>query len=202
MVKQTTNYKNIDPIQHLNKWLEDELIKGAPNPQQAVLSTVANNWIPHSRVVAVREISTQGLLFFTQIGTRKVLEMRMNPFVSMTFWFELLLRQVVIEGTIEELSMAENEQYWQSYPREAQIRFHSYAPMSAQPILNKQELEEKRKTIQQNYANQLIPVSHYYCGFRLKPNRFVFYAYQSDELSDVMEYSYLDGKWTDKLLSP
>ena len=194
--------EKIDPRKHLNQWLQDERTAGAPNPQQAVLSTADSRGVPHSRVVAIREINTHGLLFFTQRDTRKVTEMRMNPSVSMTFWFELRLREVIIEGVIEALSEAENEQYWQSYPREAQIRFHSYAPTSAQPIQNKQELEEKRKIIQQTCTDQPVPVSPFYCGFRLKPNRFVFYAYRSDELSDVLEYACLDDEWVEQLLSP
>ena len=194
--------EKINPIKHLNQWIQDERAAGAPNPQQAVLSTADSRGVPHSRVVAIREINTQGLLFFTQRDTRKVTEMRVNSSVSMTFWFELLLRQVIVEGIIEALSETENEQYWQSYPREAQIRFHSYAPTSAQPIQSKQELEEKRKIIQETYAGQSVPVSAFYCGFRLKPNRFVFYAYQPNELSDVLEYACVDNEWTEQLLSP
>lgn len=192
---------HVDPIQHLNEWLQDERSKGAPNPQQAVLSTASSDGA-HSRIVAIREIDAQGLLFFTQRNTRKVTEMSMGLSVSMTFWFELLLREVIIEGIVEALSESENEHYWQSYPREAQIRFHSYASTSAQPIRNKQELEEKRKTLQQNYVDQSIPVSPFYCGFRLKPNRFVFYAYRTDELSDVVEYTRLDNEWSEQILSP
>ncbi|HBI22007.1 MAG TPA: pyridoxamine 5'-phosphate oxidase [Legionella sp.] len=192
----------MDPIEHLSQWLQNERAAGAPNPQQAVLSTATMDAVPHSRVVAIREIDAQGLLFFTQKDTRKVAEMSINPAVSMTFWFELLLREVIIEGTIEALSEIENEQYWQSYPREAQIRFHSYAPTSAQPIRDKQELEEKRKVIQQNCTDHPVPVSPLYCGFRLKPNRFIFYAYRSDELSDVLEYTHLNDEWTTQLLSP
>ena len=192
----------IDPIKHLNQWLQDERAAGAPNPLQAVLSTADSAGVPHSRVVAIREINSQGLLFFTQRNTRKVTEMRVNPSVSMTFWFELCLREVIIEGVIEALSETENEQYWQSYPREAQIRFHSYAPTSAQPIRDKQELEEKREQIRQQYTNQPVPLSPLYCGFRLKPTRFIFYTYRSDELSDVFEYAYTNNEWIAQVLSP
>ena len=90
----------MDPIEHLRQWLQNERTAGAPNPQQAVLSTATIDAVPHSRVVAIREIDAQGLLFFTQRDTRKVAEMSINPAVSMTFWFELLLREVIIDGTV------------------------------------------------------------------------------------------------------
>ncbi len=190
------------PIDKLNQWILAERTAGAPNPQQAVLSTATKQAIPHSRVVAIREINEKGLLFFTQRGTRKVEEMTANPSVSMTFWFELLIREIIIEGIIEALSDAENELYWQDYPREAQIKFHSYAPTSSKPIKDKEELELKRSLIREDYAEKLIPLSSLYCGFRLKPNRFVFYSYHADVLSDVVEYTKPKDEWQSQLLSP
>jgi pyridoxamine 5'-phosphate oxidase len=64
------------------------------------------------------------------------------------------------------------------------------------------QLDEHSQIIQQTCTDQPVPVSSFYCGFRLKPNRFVFYAYRSDELSDVLEYTRLDDEWTEQLLSP
>lgn len=89
-----------NPIDLMNKWLHEEQAAGAPNPQQAVLSTSTNDNVPHGRVVAIREINDQGLLFFTQKGTRKVNELNINPIGAITFWFELLQREIMIEGTV------------------------------------------------------------------------------------------------------
>lgn len=111
-------------------------------------------------------------------------------------------REVIVEGITEVLSEEENNQYWQAYPREAQIRFYSYAPTSAQPIQSKQTLEERKKQIERRYQNKELPMNPFYCGFRLKPSRMIFYAYRTDELSDVFEYRYVDDKWVCQLLSP
>lgn len=192
----------INPIEQLNIWIDEEYHQGAPNPRQAVLSTATKESIPHARVVAIREINEQGLLFFTQKGTRKVEELMVNPHASLTFWFELLQREVIIEGIVEPLSHKENGRYWQAYPREAQIRFYSYAATSSQPISSKHQLEEKKKRIEVNYQDKPLPMSEFYCGFRIKPTRMVFYAYRTDELSDVIEYHCVDNRWIKTLLSP
>lgn len=192
----------IDPISILLSWLHEEQEKGAPDPRQAVLSTATREAIPHGRVVAVREIDEKGLLFFTQKGTRKFRALSQNPVASMTFWFELFEREVMIDGTIIGLSAAENESYWRTYSPVAQIRFHSYAPTSSQVITSKQLLEDKRKSFALQYQNHPLPMSEYYCGFRLIPSRMVFYTYRTDELSDVIEYRFIDGGWEQKLLSP
>ncbi|HAT9060344.1 TPA: pyridoxamine 5'-phosphate oxidase [Legionella pneumophila subsp. pneumophila] len=192
-----------NPITLLTVWISEELKKGAPNPQHAILSTTDKDAIPHGRVIAIREINEQGLLFFTQRGTRKVVEMTNNPVVSLTFWFELFdEREVMIDGTIMPLTESENKTYWDTYPAFAQIRFHSYALTSSQVIANKQLLENKRKTLTEQHQDKPLPMSEYYCGFRVIPRRMVFYTYRTDELSDVLEYCFINNNWEKRLLSP
>lgn len=193
----------MNPLEILNKWTQEELNSGAAYANNAVLATVAKDSnIPNSRVVAIRESNEQGILFFTQRNTKKVQEIISNPIASMTFWFELKAREVIINGVVEAISEEENEKYWKSYPREAQIRFYGYASTSAQPINNKKELEEKREGCRQEFADQAIPLHPLYCGFRLKPSKFIFYTFNSGPLSDVEEYEFKEGNWNSKLLSP
>ena len=191
-----------NPYELINVWIESESQLGAPAPQHAVLSTATKDGVPHARVVAIREINPLGFLFFTQLGTRKVSELLVNPLATITFWFELSLREVIIEGQAVPLSPEENEQYWRSYPREAQIRFYSYAPISSKPIASKQLLEAKKATIAATYEHSPLPMSEFYCGFRIIPKRLVFYSYRSDQLSDVIEYCLVDNNWSVSLLSP
>lgn len=192
----------IEPFTQLNQWLEQERSLGAPNPQQAVLATATKAAVPQARVVAIREIDEKGFLFFTQKGTRKVQALNENPVAALTFWFELQQRQVVVEGSVMALSEVENERYWQTYPRVAQQRFHSYAPTSSQVIASKAILERKRERLSIVFKDNPIPMSEHYCGFLLKPESMVFYAYRLDELSDVVQYRRLDDAWQQQLLSP
>lgn len=191
------------PFYLLKEWLEKEKQIGILDPQQAVLSTVTHDAKPHARVVAIREITENELIFFTQRGTRKVAEIKGNPNVCLTFWFEHYQREVIIEGTAKELSAQENQQYWQNYPKEAQIRFYAYSPTSGLCIPAKSILEEKRTQIQQDFLEKPLPISLLYCGFALLPHRFIFYHYRTDELSDVINYA-LDTQygWQKSILSP
>ncbi len=191
-----------NPIIELSLWLASEREAGAPNPSHAVLSSTSLDGAPHSRVVAIRAISDEGILFFTQKRTRKVSELKNNPQVSLVFWLELLHREVIIEGKALFLSQSETKNYWDSYPQWAQIRFLSYAPTSMQLIENKEILEQKRQKIENSFLNKSIPLSPEYCGFRIQPERMVFYAYQQDELSDVWEYVLKNNEWNVQRLSP
>ncbi|MGQ3888542.1 pyridoxine/pyridoxamine 5'-phosphate oxidase [Legionella sp. CNM-1927-20] len=190
------------PIKLLNQWLEEEQQAGAPNPQQAILCTADKKATPHGRVIAIREIDEQSLLFFTQKTTKKVIELTENPIASIVFWFELFQREAIFKGSIEALSDETNQTYWQTYPTSAQIRFHSYAPTSGQPIASKTLLEEKRCKLEQEYYQKSIPMSPFYCGFKLLFNHVVFYSYRTDELSDVFAYKKCNDIWYKKRLSP
>jgi len=190
------------PIKILSDWIQEEHKKGAPNPQQAVLATIDSSGVPHARVVAIREIQSSGIVFFTQKGTRKVEEMKENPRVAITFWFELYQREVIIEGQAYGLSDDDNKRYWQTYPREAQIRFHSYAPTSSQPIQDKRELENKKRSIEETFKDQEIPYTPLYCGFRVVPHKMIFYSYRTDTLSDVIEYVITENGNSINTLSP
>ncbi len=192
----------MNPIEMLKNWLQEEKNLGAPNPGQAILATATQDAVPHARVIAVREISEAGLVFFTQKGTRKLAELQENPQAALTFWFELAQREIVLEGTVEALSETENEFYWQSYPREAQIRFYSYAPTSTRPITSKEVLTQKKNEIEAKYIGKELPMSPFYVGLRFIPSRLFFYAYRTDQLSDVFEYLHTSSGWQKQLLSP
>lgn len=193
----------LEPFNLLIKWIAEEKQTGVPNPQQAILSTVGVDGIPHARVVAIREITDEALIFFTQKCTRKVSEMQHNPNICLTFWFEYHQREIIIEGKASALTASENEQYWQSYPKAAQIRFCTYAPTSSQPIGAKETLEKKRVEIQNHFTEKTLPMSEDYCGYVILPQRFIFYHYRLDELSDVIEYRrQASSYWHRQLLSP
>ena len=186
----------------LKTWLDEEKISGVNNPARAVLSTCGVNAVPHSRVVALREITGTELIFFTQLGTRKVQELNENPLISLNFWFELTQRQIIIEGKAAALSAAENQYYWENYPYVAQLRFCAYAPTSSQAITSKKELEDKKKGFEELYKDKNIPMSPLYCGYRIQPSSFLFYRYRLDELSDVFKFEKNMDGWKETLLSP
>ncbi|MFT4059954.1 MAG: pyridoxamine 5'-phosphate oxidase family protein [Legionella sp.] len=191
-----------NPFIELSLWLANEREEGASNPNYAVLSSTSIEGLARSRVVAIREITDEAVLFFTQKSTRKVRDLLHNPHVSLVFWLELQQKEVIIEGNAIALTALENKHYWEHYPRWAQIHFLSYAPISAQVISSKDTLEKKREEIERKFVNQELPISPEYCGFKIVPQRIVFYAYRTDELSDVWEYTLENKSWKIQRLSP
>ena len=190
------------PFNKLKEWLGTEKELGIKDPNCAVLSTCNGSGEPHSREVAIREIETESLLFFTQQKTRKVSELLNNPKSSLNFLFSMQNRQVILEGVAIPLSAAENEDFWNTLPRERQLKFSAYAPTSSQVIKNLNQLEVKKKELIEQFDGLAIPVSKDYFGFRFIPETCVFYTVGAASFSEVIRYSKIKDSWKTELVSP
>lgn len=189
-------------IYKINEWLEKEKELGSPNPDRAVLSTATKDAIPHSRIVAIREIADNGILFFTQRDTRKVIELQDNPIVSMVLWLPLQQRQIVVEGSSHALTQEENNIYWKTMPYDRQLRFTAYAPTSGQPINSIERLENQYQTLARQYLGKEIPISDFYLGFRILPSVMYFYTLGTTTFSEVIRVSRKNNVWLEEILSP
>jgi pyridoxamine 5'-phosphate oxidase len=190
------------PFNTITEWIENEKQLGSRNPDRMVLATADKNAIPHSRIVAIREINNKSLLFFTQLWTRKAQEIKKNPVASATIWLPLQQREIIVDGAIETLNTSENEYYWKSLPRLNQLRFSTYAPTSGQPIDSINILNDKLKMLDQQYQNTEIPMKDFYCGYRLVPRTIYFYTLGVETFSEYIRYELNKGLWQQQLLSP
>ncbi|KTC87060.1 pyridoxamine 5'-phosphate oxidase family protein [Legionella brunensis] len=189
------------PFNKMNKWLNEEKELGVA-VNSAVLATVSPQGIPHSRVVAIREIKEDSLIFFTQRKTRKVTDLLNNPAASMNFFLALQQRQIVMDGITELLTQEENSLYWNGLPRERQLRFSTYAPISGQPIQSLNELDKRKRELEELFRNKDIPMSDFYCGFRFIPKMFLFYSVGSITFSEVTKFTREKDFWSEQLYSP
>ncbi|HAT8176151.1 TPA: pyridoxamine 5'-phosphate oxidase family protein [Legionella pneumophila] len=190
------------PFNMLKEWLNKEKERGIEDPACAVLSTCSSSGEPHSRVVAIREIETESLLFFTQQKTRKVTELLNNPKSCLNFLFAMQNRQVILEGTAIPISQEENEAFWSTLPRERQLRFSAYAPTSGLVIKDLNQLETRKKELSDQFAGLPIPMSEYYFGFRFIPKTWIFYTVGSISFSEVIRYTKIEDSWKSELISP
>lgn len=81
---------NPNPMDLLMSWLEEERTAGESYAQHAILSTSGVDGHPHGRVVAIRELQSEGLIFFTQKGSRNVLAIRLK--ISCIIYHKVLVR--------------------------------------------------------------------------------------------------------------
>ena len=97
---------NNDPILQLTAWLNDAIENQKSDPTAMVLSTIDREGNPESRVVLLKELKDEGLIFFTNYDSKKGQQITINPSVSVVFFWPELERQVRIKGKAEKISEA------------------------------------------------------------------------------------------------
>jgi len=81
-----------DPIQQLQIWINDAIQHKEKEPNAMVLSTINKNGSPSSRVVLVKEIDPDGLIFYTNYESDKATQIANHPFISLNFNWLFLQR--------------------------------------------------------------------------------------------------------------
>lgn len=189
------------PLEKINDWLDQEHALGSQKPNCMVLATATKEAVPHSRIVVIREVTENGILFFTQRNTRKVDEILENASASMTLWLPLQQREVVLEGMMETLSQDENKKWWKIMPYERQLRLSAYSSSSGKVNTTIIALEKRLEQVKKIYRGHEIPMSKLYCGFRLNTNSICFYTSRKHAFSEVIQYTIHNGIWRRQCLS-
>jgi pyridoxamine 5'-phosphate oxidase len=188
------------PIEKMQNWIEEEKKLGSVEADSIVLATASASGEVHSRIVAIREITKAGVLFFTQKQSRKAKDLRENSSASMTLWLPLQQREVILDGKVETLTQNENEYYWESLPRERQIRFLVYR--AGKPIDSLSVLQADYEKLEKQFHNKKIPMGESYSGYRLVPNRIYFYTLGQNTFSEAIQYILTGEIWKHEQVSP
>lgn len=176
-----------DPYSQLQSWLHQALeAKLSDDPTAMTLSTVAANGQPSSRIVLLKHLDERGLVFYTNLGSRKAQEIATNPRVCAHFSWLGLERQAVIYGQAEKLSLAEVGRYFLSRPRDSQLG--AWASAQSQPIASRQLLEQAFQQMKQRFAEGKIPVPDFWGGFRIRIDNAEFWQGGENRLHDRFWY--------------
>ena len=177
----------------MNLWIQNWLDDEKDRLKLGVLATVDENNYPRSRSVAIREIDANQVLFFTQKGSQKVSQLKMNPRVSMTVILQENRRQIIFEGVAKPLTAQENIKYWSNYPKESRVRFMTYGALSRGVLSDKKKLDLILSDLQERYKDSDPNCPEAYMGYRINTHTLKLYQLNDEILSD----SYIAAKKND-----
>ena len=94
----------IDPFDQFKVWIDDVADSSMTDPTAMVLATSDSKGRNSQRTVLMKEFSSTGLVFYTNLKSKKAQDIEVNKQVSVLFpWYELD-RQVQIRGFTETVS--------------------------------------------------------------------------------------------------
>lgn len=182
----------------LGRWFaEAETLR---EPNALVLATASADGAPSVRTVLLKGFDERGLVVFTNLTSRKARELAENPRAALVLPWVDLERQVVVEGTVQQIPRAETEAYFRSRPRGSQIG--AWASHQSAVIPGREVLEARRAELEQRFARQDVPVPDFWGGLRLSPTSVEFWQGRPDRLHDRLRFRSTDDGWVVERLSP
>ena len=189
-----------DPIQQLIEWLNDAIDDQKLDPNAMVLSTIDAEGNPDSRIVLLKELTAEGLVFFTNYNSKKGQQIASSARVSVLFFWPGQERQVRIKGIAEKIKEEDSELYFKSRPLESQLG--AWASPQSEVIESRQVLTDKYAYYEQFFENHEITKPPYWGGFLIRPEYFEFWQGRSNRLHDRIEYCLSDQAWVIHRLAP
>jgi pyridoxamine 5'-phosphate oxidase len=188
-----------DPIEQFGEWFQDCQRAGVVEPNAMTLSTVGRGGRSSSRMVLLKGFDGSGFTFFTNYESRKARELDANPYASLVFWWQVLERQVRVEGRVERLSGKAADEYFESRPRESQLG--AWASPQSRPLKSRDELEARYRSVAERYPVR-VPRPEYWGGFLLRPERLEFWQGRAGRLHDRIVYRAEGEAWRVERLAP
>ena len=114
--KLTRNTISENPFEQFARWLNDALHCGENEPTAMIVATVSPDGRPSTRTVLLKGVENGKLIFFTNYESRKGRQLTANPYISLSFVWHKLERQVHIEGKAEKCTPQESDAYFSTRP--------------------------------------------------------------------------------------
>lgn len=188
-----------EPLQLFALWFQDALDAGIREPNAMTLATSDLQGQVSARIVLMKEYGPDGFVFFTNYLSRKGKVLEENPRAALLFFWDILFRQIRLEGRVIRIPAEDSDTYFRSRPLESQIS--AVASPQSEIVGGRQVLETRRKEIQQKAQAGLMR-PHFWGGYYLVPERIEFWQGQANRLHDRIMYSKEEGIWKILRLAP
>ena len=190
-----------NPYDVFLKWIKEAINSNLiEEPNAMNVSTIEDDGYPRSRIVLLKDLSNNGLTFFTNYNSNKGKSINKNNKVCTSFFWPPLERQVIIKGKAKRISNDLSKKYFYSRPRESQIA--ALISPQSKIIPNRNFLNKSIKSVGEKYKGKKIPMPDHWGGFIIKPFEIEFWQGRPDRLHDRILFKLFNGRWESNRLAP
>ena len=189
-----------EPLVRINEWIEEALKLEVPLPHAMNLSTADDFGQPSSRMVLLKSISDEGMVFYTDYESHKGQMLHKNSKAALNFWWAKTDKQIRIEGVCIKTSDQESDEYFQSRPKGSQIS--ATVSIQSKELRNYENLVKEAKDLEKGSLGRNLKRPSRWGGYKLIPNRIEFWKNEVNRLHRRELFILESNKWQKTLLSP
>ena len=184
-----------DPDALFDAWMAEAKASEPRDPNAIALATVDRDGRPNVRTVLLKGKDDQGFVFYTNAESAKGEELNANAVAAFVLYWKSLNRQIRVRGSIETVSDAESDAYFQS--RHPRSRLGAIASRQSRPLDSRATLENAVADLEALYRDKTIPRPAQWHGFRVRPTEIEFWADRDNRLHDRIVFRREDalGPW-------
>lgn len=190
-----------DPFPVFKTWLDEAGALELNDPNAMALATVDSDGLPDVRMVLMNGYDARGIVFYTNLGSAKAVELSSQPKAAAVFHWKSLRRQVRFRGAVEQVSAEEADAYYATRPRMSRIG--AWASRQSQPLSSRAELENAVAEREAEFEGREPPRPRWWSGFRIVPISVEFWLDMPYRLHDRATFTRgAGGRWSQVRLYP
>ena len=196
-------FKDLEnPIELFNEWFNEAKKTEINDPNALALATSSKDGAPSVRIVLLKGFNQNGFVIYTNLDSKKSIDIKNNPNAAMCFHWKSLLRQIRITGEITKVSDEDADLYFKS--REYESRIGAWASKQSSVLKNREELYQEIENYKKKYSDKNnVPRPSYWSGWNLNPNEIEFWLDGKNRIHQRLKYiKSQNGIWNRSLLSP
>jgi pyridoxamine 5'-phosphate oxidase len=170
-----------EPFALIAKWLQEATLKPVNEPNAMSVSTIGLDGFPHSRIVYLKEILSEGIVFYTNYNSDKGKAIAANNKVNALFFWPELERQISIAGLVEKIPAEMSDDYFRSRPRSSKLG--AWASHQSEKLTSRDELEERIQALSEQFPDE-VPRPPHWGGYIIQPARVEFWQGRPSRLHD------------------
>ena len=181
-----------DPYESIAKWLQEAVERNVHEPNAITVSTIGLDGFPHSRIVYIKDLLEEGLVFYTNYHSDKGRAIEVNPNVHVLIFWPELERQISISGIAEKVPEEMSDAYFASRPWGSKIG--AWASHQSEKLSSRKELEDRVHEYAEKYPGE-VPRPPHWGGYLVRPVRVEFWQGRRSRLHDRIVYELTNNKW-------
>lgn len=191
-----------EPFALFESWFKEAKAKEPSDPNGMALATADASGFPDVRMVLMKGFDRHGFVFYSNAESAKGLQLEANARAAVVFYWKSLRRQVRVRGSIEAVSDAEADAYFESRDRGA--RLGAWASQQSRPLEDRLALEKRIAEYALKYGVGDVPRPDYWRGYRLVPLSIEFWRDRPFRLHDRLVFTRNDAAspWAKARLYP